>query len=92
MKALITVLALGIFLLLETNALACKGCSVKSNSVQNNVQSSNGIQNNPQGLAGAKIARGITGTEKTFKDDKVFESVGKDQGTVDPNWSSAIGE
>lgn len=87
MRVLLSLLVLVSF---NTSSLACSGCSKsKGGNMASNIQSSPGSATN--GLSGARmIASGAPA--KAFKNAKVFESVGRDQGEEDPNWKSSISE
>lgn len=73
-----------------TVSFGCGGCAkAKSASMASNIQSTLATSTNK--LSGGRIIGGV-GQAKAFKNDKVFESVGKDQGEIDPNWKSSISE
>ena len=73
-------------------SLACAACSPNaSKQIRNNIQSAPGAMSGNS--ATVQLAKGAPmGGEKAFKNEKVFESVGKDQNDTDPNWNSSIGQ
>ena len=74
-------------------AFPCAACSKNaSTQISNNIQSSPG-NGAKYGFAEARAARGTTSdNNRSFKNDKVFDSVGKDQGEANSNWNSSTGD
>ncbi len=91
MRSLITG-ALLLSLFHVTLAHGCAGCALsKQKNLTANIQADSGrtASNAARGSGGRVTAQEA---QAAFKDSKVFDSVGRDQGEVDSNWSSAIGD
>lgn len=89
MKYRILVLSLIVF---AHPSFACKACTIKASSnLVGNIQNGAGASASAgAGSAGMKIIAAQKAKD-AFKDQKIFDSVGKDQSPdANPNWSSGI--